>query len=317
MARHDDPIRRLEHIARRRHGIFRLDHVREAGLSRSAFDRIRRRGLVQDVHRGTYAFGCRPLTFRARCRAAVDANGPGTVVTGAASEYLYGLRKHPPAKIEVLAARRGRDVAGVKVRQTRQLPDIDVTVVDGIPTVRFERLLVEIAPRHSASRLCWMIDEVAHDGQFSSDRLDDVLRRHRNRRRRERVVEAHSRYLAGHGGAHSGFECETESVVGPYLKVPYELNRRRRFGTSRMRPDMYIPALKVAIESDGFGHGRPTRRRQDARRDRDYAAAGVTAIRIRHDHKDRDWRMAIDLVVRRQKRLGIDVSGVPCPPLSR
>lgn len=47
--------------------------------------------------------------------------------------------------------------------------------------------------------------------------------------------------------------------------------------------DLHWPQLKLAVEIDGAGHGRPPARHADARKDEDLTAAGYTVLRFTDD----------------------------------
>lgn len=270
-------------------------------MSNASFDRLRLRGLVHRQHSCVFTFGCEPLSEHARLLAAVDACGPGAVLSGPCAAWLWGLRRgRPPRKIDVIVPRRHGPVAGVSVHQTRALPPRDVTVVHGIPVVSVARLLVEVAAQHTEFELCDMIDEAAFRDNVTVRDIRDVLRRSLTRPGRARLVAGVNRYLHGDGGAKSGFESRAIARLSEVINVPFHSNRRATFAGQRMRPDVHIPSIAVVVEIDGAGHRRPTRRRDDEERDARYREAGQTPIRIRQRHEVADLERASRLIEARQ-----------------
>ena len=96
-----------------------------------------------------------------------------------------------------------------------------------------------------------------------------------------------------------------EVVAEPILAVAngrVERNHPRVFAGKRMKPDIYLIDIDIAIEVDGMhGHGRPTKQREDAERDAAYLEAGVTPMRVRDTSLIRDRDAVIREVARRQR----------------
>jgi very-short-patch-repair endonuclease len=64
------------------------------------------------------------------------------------------------------------------------------------------------------------------------------------------------------GNRLAGFRFRRQHPIGPYIL------------------DFYCPAIGLAIEVDGEGHGHPKIAEHDSRRDRWLSAQGVTTIRL-------------------------------------
>lgn len=299
-------IQKLERHASEHHGVFHLRDACRLGVSTSSLHRLVRRGLIQRLHPSTYVFGCAPTSDRTWWMAAVVAAGDCSALSGRAAALLWRIwRGKPPRAIDVVVTGRCRPRRGVKLRQVRQLLDDEVTVVDRIRVLRVERLLIEFAADGmSGLDLCDVIDQAAFRGVFSEARLRRFLARYPSRRGRARLVAALGRFLDGDRGSKSAFESRAIGRVVAMLNVPYECNRMRTIGGRRMKPDMFIPDLQIALEFDDMhGHSRPTRVRDDHERDLAYARGRIVRFRIRSTYEEEDLRRACTEIARRQRIL--------------
>lgn len=297
-------MRRLERLAERRHGVFTRAHARRVGVSDSALDRACRSHRVARVHPRVYAFAGTPCTERRQWMAAVDAAGAGGFLSGAAALRLLGVHKHcwERGPIDVVVARRRRPLIGVRQVRTDVRHPEEAMVLEGIEVLRLERLLVELAAEGvSEEVLCAIIDEGAFQRRFVVARMRRVLDRHAGRAGNGRLRRALQQYLDGDCGAATGFEERVGSRIAQVVTGRIERNRSRIFGGRRMRPDMYLPDVAIALEFDGMhGHRRPTRQRDDAARDAAYRRDGVLSLRIRDTHEEADTEAAISAILERQ-----------------
>lgn len=274
-------------------------------MSDSTLDRACRQGEFRRLHRGVFAISGAPQTERQACIAAVDAVAPAAYLSGPHALRLLGFQRHSwgNGPIEVVATRRHRPVRGVRIVRTSVLDDEDWTNVDGISVLRLERLLVERAASGATEDvLCALMDEGAYLHQFVVARMRRVIARCRTRTGIGRVRRALDLYLNGDNGAHSALEARVGQRVLAVVTGAWERNRRRTFGGIRMRPDILLPDIGLAIEIDGMhGHARPTRQRQDRQRNAAYRRAGITPMRVRDTHLDADVAAVVAEIERRQR----------------
>jgi hypothetical protein len=292
----------LARIAGTRHGVVNLGHFAELGLSRGVAARLVNSGHAKRVYPGVYALGHEPVSREARWIAAVDAVGPDAVLSGRSAAALWRIERFETDRIDVIVERRHRPIPGIRVHQTRCLLPEDVATVRGIPVLRVERLLVELADEFDEGRLCAWLDEARHRGVLDRDRLRRVMERHRRRRGNARLRKALAMLDDGSAGHRSQWE---EHVIGR-VRTPRGLRRlictRVTIGGRSCEPDLYFPELSLVIQIDGPDHDRPNRRREDERLDRDLAAAGITTIRIHWSDEDHGVRRANDEIRQRAKR---------------
>lgn len=297
-------LRELERVSKLRNGSFRRDHVRDAGLSDRAFERLLANGTIKRIHPTTYVFAGTPRSEIWTWASAVDSAHPESFLSGDAGLRLLGIDKFRRSNrdVEVLVLRRHRPRPGIRYVQTRILHREEHMVVRGICVLRLERLLVERAARGaSEGELCALIDEGAFAKQLDVPRLRRAIRRHRGRPGNARLRNALDAYLHGEGGAGSGLEDRVGTRILAAVTGRYERNRLRTFAGKRMKPDILLLDVLIAIEIDGtHAHARPTSQRTDRARDAAYRAAGYTPIRIREEHEDEDVDAAIQEIERRQ-----------------
>lgn len=297
-------LRRLELVARRRHGVFTRAYARRAGVSDAMLGRLCASGTVIRLHPQVFCFASAPRTDRWRWFAAMDSGGPDACLGGDAALRMRGIRKHcwSQSCVEVLSTRRNRPRPDIRYVCTRLLAREEWSTIDGGRVLRLERILVERAARgDSEAVLCALIDEGAYQNQLSKPRMRRTLERHARRSGIDRLRRAFELYLHGDGGAASMLEERAGAPIVAAATGRVERNRRRSFGGKRMKPDIYLVDISLVIEIDGMhGHARPTCAREDAERDAAYARRGITCMRIRDTHMDEDTDAVLAEVHRRQ-----------------
>jgi hypothetical protein len=297
-------LRHLERIARDRHGVFTREHARTAGVSDTTLGRLHAAGAIVRLHPRVYCFASAPRTDRLAWLAAVDSGGSDACLGGDAALRMRNIRIHcwSRSAIEVVSTRRNRSRPEVRYVCTQSLDRDEWSVVERCRVLRLERILVERAARgESEAVLCALIDEGAFQGQLSKARMRRTLQRHARRSGIGRLRRAFDQYLHGDGGAQSALEDRVGTPIVAAATGRVERNRLRAFGGKRMKPDIYLVDIGIAVEIDGsHGHGRPTRVRADGKRDEAYARDGVTCMRIRELHVDEDVAAVLAEMHRRQ-----------------
>lgn len=132
---------KIERIASRAWGVVTWAEMRAAGISA---DQIRARalkGLLLRMHPGVYRVGHRAHSPEAVFMAAVKACGAGSLLSGFAAAFLWGLVKGP-VPIPEVTTRTERRVKGVKTRRSRIALG---TTSRGIPVTTVPQTLVDLA----------------------------------------------------------------------------------------------------------------------------------------------------------------------------
>lgn len=150
------PARRLRPLAA---GTGRA--VRAAVQHRARVARIRR------IHHGVYAYGHRRLTAHGHRLAAVLACGPGAVLSHRSAAAVWELLPSAQTRLHVTVpgtSRRRR--VGIRVDRTRDLPDDDITLVDGIPITTVTRTLCDLAGGGSVAQLRRAVHHADRSGRL-------------------------------------------------------------------------------------------------------------------------------------------------------
>jgi predicted transcriptional regulator of viral defense system len=97
----DNPGRTVARIARRQHGVIRLNQLLWAGLTHAAVRRRVAAGHLHRLYRGVYAVGHTDLRREGRWIAAVFACGEGAVLSHRSAAALWKFSPTCPQLIDV------------------------------------------------------------------------------------------------------------------------------------------------------------------------------------------------------------------------
>jgi hypothetical protein len=244
------------------------------------------RGRITRTHPRVYSIGHAPISRDAIWLAAVDAGGPGAVLSGFAAAELWGISRAPARAIDVLVPRRHEPIAGARVHATRSLDIEDVTQRRRVPVLRVERLLVELADGCTEGQLCALINEARHRRVLNRRRLGRVMRRHRNRVGHARLLRALAMLDSGSAGFRSRWEEQVAGRVAAPLEVMRLICTRTVIAGVSLEPDIRFPDLHLIVEIDGPDHDRESQRRQDESNDRKLASVGILVVRIHWSDED-------------------------------
>lgn len=234
---------RLIRLASSQHGVFSRDQVLSCGVSNGSIARRLRAGVWEAAYPGVYRIAVVPATWKQALLAACLAWGPGAVISHVAAAALLGLG-FEEGVVQMSVPRGRRRAYGHEVHRPMSLPDVDVTVLDGIPVTTPVRTLIDLA--------------TCVDAEVLEDALDDALRRGLARlptlRRRmtalgarrvlTKVVEERARY----GVTESPLE---RRVLRALLEA--RLTRPAiQYRIGRFRVDLAYVEARIAIECDGY-----------------------------------------------------------------
>ena len=138
---------RLAGIAERQHGVFALWQVRQIGFTPAAVQHRLRTGRWELLQPGVYRLPGSPRSWEQRLMAAVLAAGTEAVASHRSAAALLGIpgfRRPGRLELSTPRSRRAR-TPDATVHRTLHLPDAHVAVVNGIPTTRAARTLVDLA----------------------------------------------------------------------------------------------------------------------------------------------------------------------------
>ncbi|MFI5736662.1 type IV toxin-antitoxin system AbiEi family antitoxin domain-containing protein [Kribbella sp. NPDC051587] len=147
-----DALESLELVGSGQWGLVTTSQADQAGVSKMQLSRLAERGTLQRVRHGIYALPSADTGPLLGLRAAWLATGsrpsgqqPLAVVSGESAAAVHGLGDLLPSKYEFsTAVRRQTTQADTRYRK-RDLPDEDVTWVNGLPVTTVARTLRDLA----------------------------------------------------------------------------------------------------------------------------------------------------------------------------
>lgn len=219
---------------------------------------------------------------------AVLAAGPGSAASHATAGALWRIDGCQPGPAHITTPRnRHVDLGGIRVFRKRDLSDVDVTRVDGIPTTTPARTLIDLAALLGFDDLQEAVDSAIRDGLISKSRLwwrwGSLRRRGRNGiARMGQVLES----IDGEPVPRSVLERRFLRAVAdlPLPKITRQHVIKRPDGRHVATVDFAAAPLKIAIEVTGHGtHSTRAERRADAVRRNELAAMGWTVIEFTYE----------------------------------
>jgi very-short-patch-repair endonuclease len=199
--------------------------------------------------------------------AAVFAAGDGSVLTGNAAAFVWGLVKGtaPPPVVITATERR---IEGVRTQRSRRLDPADVTSFNAIPITTVPRTLVELAadlPEEALARAC-------HDAGVRYGVTPQIVEAVLQRRPNARGARKLRRIL--HGDVRITLSILERRFLGLLRtqRLPVPLTNRPAGGR---RVDCRWPEQRLTVELDGYRfHNSRHSWEQDRLREREARARG-------------------------------------------
>jgi very-short-patch-repair endonuclease len=164
-------------MAIRAHGIVDRAELLGAGITPKEITGRLRKGVLIREYDGVYRVGHRAPSVESHYLAAVRACGKGSVLSGRAAAYLWGLIKGAVPGPEV-ATRTERRIEGIKTRRARA--PVEATTWRGIPVTTVARTLVDLAAVLAADDLARACHEAGVRYGTTPGDVDAVLARRPN-----------------------------------------------------------------------------------------------------------------------------------------
>jgi very-short-patch-repair endonuclease len=278
--------RRLADHAAQHHGVFTLVHARDAGLTHGQIDHRVANAWIA-VHEGVYRMPGAASTHRGALLAACWAAPELAAASHRAAAELYDLPGRR-AVVEITCRRweRARH-AGIVVHESRRIAPGDLVTVDGIPVVRPEVLVLQLAWLWPGGDFVERVLQAARRKRLLTyDSMLVTFRRHA--RRGLRGVRATRIALDRWRPIDEPTESDMETLLLQALRahgLPEPVSQFRiadRRGRFVARADLAYPQWNVAIEYDSMQeHSDEFQLTRDARRRNRVQAAGFHVLTAR------------------------------------
>ncbi len=256
----------LTSIAARQYGCFTREQAREAGVSDVRLRALVASGVVDRMSRRAFRFAAASRTWLQSVMIACLDGGPDCVAshrTAAALHRLDGFDRS--GLVEILVPMRVRHRRfDVVVHHSRDLPDIDRTVVDAVPVTTIARTLIDLGAVFPATKVQEAMDAAERDARL---RRSTIVQRYTSLRAPGRNGVGAMTQILRHRAdeAHLPRSVLERRVIRllerarlplPIPRYVVELDGRRA------ELDFAYPAQRFGIEVDG--HGSHATRRQRA-----------------------------------------------------
>jgi very-short-patch-repair endonuclease len=257
----------LAGLGSQRHGVVTRRRLLAAGISSEAIGRRVRSGALLPEYRGVYRVGHRAPSREARYLAAVEACGPGAVLSGRAAAHLHALIKGRPPPPEVIT-RTERRIEGILTQRSRALEPRDVTEVLNIPATTVARTLVDLAAVLRTDALARACHEAGVLHSTTPADVQAVLDRRPNSPGATRLC------TILHGEVHVTLSTLERRFLARLRAAQLPMPETNRPAGGR-RVDARWPAQRLTVEVDGYRYHRSRHAwEQDRRREREARARG-------------------------------------------
>ncbi len=278
-------IHQIMAFAAANHGLFQIHHAWMFGLTEDVVRAARHRGEIVRLGHGVYRFAAVPPTWRSELLAACWMGGFRAFASHRSAAALYrlpgGRRERPEITCERWRRARHSDV---EVHELRGLdPDLDVVLVDGIPTASVPLTLMGLAAvTPSVAELA--LENALRRKLTTLAELDEFLARLGGRGRRG--AARLRRLVAVRMHVRGDSDSVMETMLFAALRrhgIPLPERQLKVFHAGRFlgRLDGGWPEVRVGYEydSDEFHTGRVATAADSARRHR-MTAAGWAIITV-------------------------------------
>jgi hypothetical protein len=202
-----------------------------------------------------YAVGGAPPTWFQAVAAAVLSSGPQTWVSHETAGALWSLPGVTDDAIHVVTglARQVR-MAGVRGHRSGAVFSADVTTRNRIPVTTPSRTLVDLSARLSSRALAAAIDDALRRRVMTLGALRRCVARLAGAPGRRPTVlhELLADRVPGYDPGDSDLETRVLRAVVAHGFPPPVQQHRVRLGGRSLRVDLAYPALRLAIELDGW-----------------------------------------------------------------
>ncbi|MFV1999266.1 MAG: type IV toxin-antitoxin system AbiEi family antitoxin domain-containing protein [Acidimicrobiia bacterium] len=153
--------RLLATTARAQYGVFTRRQAAAAGLNVRTVEKRVESGIYERLLPGVYGVVGAPDTWHRQVLAAVFAGSDLSAASHQTAAFLWGMSDRRPDVIEVVSRRHRRvKPDGYRVRESKDVRESDIVVVDAIPVTTAVRTVVDLG----ASAPEWFVERCLDTG---------------------------------------------------------------------------------------------------------------------------------------------------------
>jgi predicted transcriptional regulator of viral defense system len=266
-------------VARRQHGVVSLSQLIGCGFTAGGIQKLARHHRLHRVHAGVYALGPAPLSPLGNRIAAVLAAGPGSLLASRSAGAHYGLITNTSSLIDVMSPQRVRR-AGIRAHRMSELAARDRTSHLSIPTTSVARTLLDLASAGRPGELRAALEQAEELRLFDLSALGDVIARNEGQPGVRRLRSSLAAMTIDGARFRSEFERRFRSIARSAGLGEAFVNHVIALPDGPLEVDYFWPDYQLVVECDGYLFHRDRRAfRNDRRRDRRLAAAGIRCLR--------------------------------------
>ena len=280
MSGFSDSDRAVARIASRR-GLVTSPQLTACGLDKDAIAYRVASGRFCVVFQSVYSVGCGELAPLALEEAALLACGERSFISHRSAAFVWGMRKAPPAEVEVSVA--GRNCwrrEGIRVHRIHTIDRQELRRHEGLWIASPARAVLEVAADGSPNEIADLVDKGVEGRRFTPVELKALLGRHRGRRGAAR--------LAAVLGDESAMAITRSRAEKAFLKLIRESGLPMpevNQPLGRYVPDFMWREQRLIVEIDSYGfHGGPGGFQNDRDKDLFYRGAGFDVLRPTRRH---------------------------------
>jgi very-short-patch-repair endonuclease len=280
-------VESLEEIAQRQYSLFTLMQAAACGLNRKVVYRRVRRGQYVHEQPSVFSYAGAPVSWERSVLAACLSAGANTVASHRTAARLWGLLDEHDDLIE-LTVPRGRlpRAHGVTIHRSTNLDPGYTTLRKRIPVTNPLRTMVDLAAVLPPDKVEDALDAgLRWPALFSVAAVETTLERLAGRGRTGTGVL--KELLAERVSGDAVSDSELEKRMGKLLqraglpKAAFHYAVCTPAGLFLAEVDFAYPALRLAIEVDGFGvHGTPRAMAKDFVRQNGLVPFGWRVLRF-------------------------------------
>jgi len=282
-------------IAESQFGCISMEQAIEKGMSRSAIHRKVQARLWSPLRPGVYAVRGMPESWFRALKAATLWATPDAAISHRSAARLWGLEGFPERPLELVVVRDLRTKErGEVIRRVAALPRSDCQRLKSIPVTSVERTLIDLSAVLTADLLEETLDEALRKELIRLKALSRRLEREPGKGQKgisalRKLVQDR---LEGTGVSESRLESRLFALLrDAELPLPQKQLPIRGNGGRGIRLDLAYPAIKLAIETDGYRYHSGRRSWQsDIERQSVLASQGWRVLRFSwsdvHDRPD-------------------------------